>query len=119
MFGLFPVFEEKGGPKHKDFTGVRGPFGGGSRRGVSGKILYAYAFFRGLTLEATLWFKGTFGLARLFLKKTQKIPWERQEKSGQTGESPSGKPLVSNPRVLALPRILPFFLTIFTQCPAF
>ena len=36
-------------PKHKEFAGVRAPWRGGSRRGVSGEILYAYAFFLGLT----------------------------------------------------------------------
>ena len=46
MFGFFLCFEGKGGPKHKEFTGVRGPLGGGgSRKGVSGEILYVYAFF--------------------------------------------------------------------------
>ena len=47
--GCFPCFGEKG---DKEFTGVGGPLGGGggSRRGVSGKILYVYAFFRGLIL---------------------------------------------------------------------
>ena len=49
------VFKRKEAPKHKEFTGVRGPLrGGGSRRGVSGKIPYVYAFFRGLTSELLL-----------------------------------------------------------------
>ena len=48
--GFFLCFEEeKGGPKHKEIVGVGGPLGGGSRRGGSGKILYVYAFFRGLS----------------------------------------------------------------------
>ena len=48
MFGLFPAFEGKGGPKHKEFMESAVPWRGGSRRGVSGKIVYVYAFFRGL-----------------------------------------------------------------------
>ena len=34
--------------------GSGGPLGGGSRRGVSGEIVYVYAFFRGLTLSQCL-----------------------------------------------------------------
>ena len=55
MFGLFPVFwfnEEKGGPKHKEFTGVRGPFGGGSGRGGFCPNSLCLCLFRGLNLWA-------------------------------------------------------------------
>ena len=50
--GFFLCFEEKGGPKHKEFTGVRGPLGGGLGGGVSGNILYVYAFSRGFSCIA-------------------------------------------------------------------
>ena len=49
MFGFFLCFEGKEGPKHREFSGVRGPWTGGSRRGVSGEMFYVYAFFRGLS----------------------------------------------------------------------
>ena len=41
--GFSCIFEEKGDPKHREFTGSGG--GGGSRRGVSGAILHVYACF--------------------------------------------------------------------------
>ena len=45
MFGFFLYFEGKGGPKHKEFMGLGVPWrGGGSGRGVSGEIVYVYAF---------------------------------------------------------------------------
>ena len=44
MFAFFLCFEEKGGPKHKEFTGGQGSLGGG----VSGKILYVYMPFFGV-----------------------------------------------------------------------
>ena len=54
MFVLFSVFQRdsKGRPQTQRIYGVRPvrvPWRGGSRRGVSCKILYVYAFCRGLT----------------------------------------------------------------------
>ena len=44
--GFFLCFERKGGPKHKEFAGLRAPLeGGGSRSGVSGEILMFMPFF--------------------------------------------------------------------------
>ena len=45
----FPcVLKGKETPNIKNLKGSWGPLAGGSRRGVSGKILYVYAFFQGL-----------------------------------------------------------------------
>ena len=55
----FPL--RKGGPKHREFTGQGSLRGGGSRRGFSGDILYAYAFFgpdlRHNSLQPEFWCK--------------------------------------------------------------
>ena len=40
MFGFFLCFEEKGGPKHKEFTAVRGPLGGGLGGGFPAKFFF-------------------------------------------------------------------------------
>ena len=48
MFGFFPVFlKGKEAPKIKNFWGQVSLGGGRARRGVSGEILYVYAFFSG------------------------------------------------------------------------
>ena len=46
FFFFLLYFEGKRGPKHKEFCGVKCPFGGrGLGGGVSAQILYVYALF--------------------------------------------------------------------------
>ena len=48
MFGFFScVLKGKEAPNIKNLQGSGGAFEGGSRRGVSGEVLYVYAFFSG------------------------------------------------------------------------
>ena len=62
--GFFLCFEGQGGPKHKEFTGVRAPLegGGGLRGGFPAKLFMfmRYAFLRGLKLSCKICLAAVF-----------------------------------------------------------
>ena len=91
------ILKGKEPPNIKNLRGQGSLLGGGSRRGISGKILYVYAFFRGLTKwqkESEMSSRGisATALSATGVQKVQNLDGQiRANRFGNSRESPDSR----------------------------